>query len=91
MGIEINPKKIPLKYELKVHRKTNEWPTAEDVLYEVSRYLEFTDHNTVSKSKLCEIVSDDEKLEIITETLCNKNFFKKVDDDNFQLLKHGWE
>lgn len=91
MGIALNPNKLQLKYELKIHRKTKEWPTAEDVLYEISRYLEYSDDNTITKKKLSEIVSDNEKLENIITTLCKKNFFKEVDENTFQLLKHGWE
>lgn len=91
MGIPIDQTKLKLKYELKVHRKTKNWPDAEGVLYEVARYLEFQDTNIVKKQKLTEIVNDEEKLEMIIRTLCKKNFLKAVDEDNFQLLTHGWE
>lgn len=91
MGIPIDQTKLKLKYELKVHRKTKTWPDAEGVLYEVARYLEFQDTNIVKKQKLTEIVNDEEKLEMIIRTLCKKNILKAVDEDNFQLLTHGWE
>ena len=47
--------------------------------------------NIIKKQKLTEIVNDEEKLEMIIRTLCKKKFLKTVDDDNFQLLTHGWE
>jgi hypothetical protein len=91
MGIPIDPTKLKLKYELKVHRKTKSWPDAEGVLYEVARYLEHQDTNIVKKQKLSEIVSDGEKLDMIIQSLCKKKFIEQVDESNFQLLKHGWE
>lgn len=92
MGIKINPDLLPLKYELKVHRKTNSWPDAEGVLYEIARYLEFQDSTHIKKSKILEIVSNDEdKFELIIKTLLKKEFIHQIDDLTFNLLKHGWE
>ena len=92
MGIKINPEKLPLKYELKVHRKMKNWPDAEGVLYEMARYLEFQDSTEIKKKKLLEIVSNDEdKLDLIIKKIQKKQFIEQVDDSTFNLLKHGWE
>lgn len=92
MGIPLNPDKIPVKYELKIHRKTKTWPDEEGVLYEIARYLEHQDTDVIKRKKVLEILSnDEEKLEIITNKLCKKQFLKQMDEQNFQMLKHGWE
>jgi hypothetical protein len=92
MSLKIDAEKLPLKYELKVHRKTKNWPDAEGVLYEIARYLEFQDNTIIKKSKLMEIISNDEdKLEIILKTLIKKEFLEQIDESNYNLIKHGWE
>lgn len=92
MGIPLNPQKIPVKYELKIHRKTKKWPDEEGILYEIARYLEHQDGDVISRKKILDMLSDDEeKLEMITSKLCKKQFLKRMDDENFQMLKHGWE
>ena len=92
MGFTINLEKLPLKYELKVHRKTKNWPDAEGVLYEIARYLQFQDSTEIKKSKILEIVANDEdKFEMITKTLLKKEFLQQIDDKTYNLLKHGWE
>ena len=92
MGISLNPKKIPVKYELKIHRKTKKWPDEESVLQESARYLEHQDTDVISRQKVLDILSnDEEKLEIIISKLCKKQFLKQTDGETFQMLKHGWE
>lgn len=92
MGISINPNKIPVKYELKIHRKTKKWPDEEGVLYEIARYLEHQDTDIISMQKVLDILSnDEEKLDMITSKLCKKQFLRHLEDGNFQMLKHGWE
>ena len=50
MGINIDPKKLKLKYELKVYKKMDSWPCSEDVLYEIARYLEYKEKNKISNN-----------------------------------------
>jgi hypothetical protein len=92
MGINIDPKKLKLKYELKVYKKMDSWPCSEDVLYEIARYLEYKEKNKISKSKLLEIVlQDEEKLQLILNELLKKQFLQQENETTFILLKHGWE
>lgn len=92
MGIPIDPQKLKLKYELKVYRKMDSWPSSEDILYEVSRYVEHKEKAQISKTKLLEMVSQDsEKLQIILDELIKKSFLKQDNENTFTLLKHGWE
>lgn len=92
MGIPIDPQKLKLKYELKVYRKMDSWPSSEDILYEVSRYVEHKEKSQISKTKLLEMVSQDsEKLQIILDELIKKSFLKQDNENTFTLLKHGWE
>ncbi len=92
MGIPIDPKKLKLKYELKVYKKMDTWPSSEDILYEISRYLEHKEKNQISKAKLLEMVSqDEEKLQMILNELIKKHFLKQETETTFSLLKHGWE
>jgi len=92
MGIPLDPKKLKLKYELKVYRKMDSWPSSEDVLYEVARYVELKEKAQISKTKLLDMVSQDsEKLQIILDELIKKQFLKQDNETTFTLLKHGWE
>lgn len=92
MGIPIDPQKLKLKHELKVYKKMDSWPSSEDVLYEISRYVEFKEKNQVSKTKLLDMVSnDEEKLKHILNELIKKQFLQQDSDSTFTLLKHGWE
>jgi hypothetical protein len=92
MGINIDPNKLKLKYELKVYKKMDSWPCSEDVLYEIARYLEYKEKNRISKSKLLEIVlQDEEKLQLILNELLKKQFLQQENETTFILLKHGWE
>ena len=92
MGIPIDSKKLKLKYELKVHRKLDSWPSSEDVLYEISRYVEHKEKNNITKVKLLDLVSnDEEKLNSILSELIKKQFLKQENENSFTLLKHGWE
>lgn len=92
MGINIDPNKLKLKYELKVYKKMDSWPCSEDVLYEIARYLEYKEKNKISKSKLLEIVlQDEEKLQLILNELLKKQFLQQENETTFILLKHGWE
>lgn len=92
MGIPIDPKKLKLKHELKVYKKMDSWPCSEDILYEISRYVEFKEKNQISKTKLLEIVSqDEEKLKEILNELIKKQFLRQDNETTFTLLKHGWE
>ena len=68
------------------------WPCSEDVLYEIARYLEYKEKNRISKSKLLEIVlQDEEKLQLILNELLKKQFLQQENETTFILLKHGWE
>jgi hypothetical protein len=92
MGINIDPNKLKLKYELKVYKKMDSWPCSEDVLYEIARYLEYKEKNRISKSKLLEMVlQDEEKLQLILNKLLKKQFLQQENETTFILLKHGWE
>lgn len=92
MGIPIDPQKLKLKHELKVYKKMDSWPCSEDILYEISRHVEFKEKNQISKSKLLDIVSnDEEKLQVILDELIKKQFLKQESESTFTLLKHGWE
>lgn len=92
MGIPLDPNKLKLKYELKVYRKMDSWPSSEDVLYEVARYVELKEKAQISKTKLLDMVSQDsEKLQIILDELIKKQFLKQDNETTFTLLKHGWE
>jgi predicted transcriptional regulator len=92
MGIPLDPKKLKLKYELKVYRKMDSWPSSEDVLYEVARYVEHKEKSQISKTKILDMVSQDsEKLQIILDELIKKQFLKQDNETTFTLLKHGWE
>jgi hypothetical protein len=92
MGILINPNKLKLKYELKVYKKMDSWPCSEDILYEVAKYVEHKEKNQISKSKLLDMVSqNEEKLELILKELLKKQFLKQENENSFTLLKHGWE
>ena len=92
MGINIDPQKLKLKYELKVYKKMDSWPCSEDVLYEIARYLEYKEKNKISKSKLLEMVlQDEEKLQLILNELLKKQFLQQENETTFILLKHGWE
>ena len=92
MGINIDPNKLKLKYELKVYKKMDSWPCSEDVLYEIARYLEYKEKNKISKSKLLEMVlQDEEKLQLILNELLKKQFLQQENETTFNLLKHGWE
>jgi hypothetical protein len=92
MGINIDPNKLKLKYELKVYKKMDSWPCSEDVLYEIARYLEYKEKNKISKSKLLEMVlQDEEKLQLILNELLKKQFLQQENETTFILLKHGWE
>ena len=75
MGINIDPQKLKLKYELKVYKKMDSWPCSEDVLYEIARYVEFKEKNQISKTKLLDMIShDEEKLPLpCLNTVGNKN------------------
>jgi predicted transcriptional regulator len=92
MGIPIDPQKLKLKHELKVYKKMDSWPCSEDVLYEISRYVEFKEKNQISKTKLLDMVSnDEEKLQHILNELIKKQFLQQDSENTFTLLKHGWE
>ena len=92
MGINIDPNKLKLKYELKVYKKMDSWPCSEDVLYEIARYIEYKEKNKISKSKLLEMVlQDEEKLQLILNELLKKQFLQQENETTFILLKHGWE
>lgn len=92
MGINIDPNKLKLKYELKVYKKMDSWPCSEDVLYEIARYLEYKEKKRISKSKLLEMVlQDEEKLQLILNELLKKQFLQQENETTFILLKHGWE
>ena len=84
MGINIDPNKLKLKYELKVYKKMDSWPCSEDVLYEIARYIEYKEKNKISKSKLLEMVLQDEEL-------LKKQLLQQENETTFILLKHGWE
>ena len=92
MGINIDPNKLKLKYELKVYKKMDSWPCSEDVLYEIARYLEYKEKNKISKSKILEMVLQyEEKLQLILNELLKKQFLQQENETTFILLKHGWE
>jgi hypothetical protein len=89
MGIKIDNSKLKLKFNLRLHRKMDDWPNSESLLYEIARYVELQSSNKMPKDKLYEIVGNSDTVESLIGSLVEDGYVQDL-NDSVELITHDW-
>lgn len=90
---KINENKLPLKYYFKIYNKLENFPTNEDILFELTSNKYIINGSEFNYEKINKILSfkinNDQYNKFINEF--NNNTIEEIKDENFILIKNIWE